>query len=198
MTKLRAGQVAAPRRSHSPRSPRSTSPGSRRCVAAGTSSADARALQAAPRHSHPARARPHPGAEADSRCSRCFLRDRQSTGLSSWTRKGMLTPIGRVFSLAVRRGYLSENPLLRLESEELPKGKSQGRASRPRSRRDRSAACSRSRAVHGCFGDRVFSGLRAMELLGLCWSCIDFEQGIISVRHQLTRGSKENPRSSSS
>jgi integrase len=39
----------------------------------------------------------------------------------------------------------------------------------------------------------VFSGLRAMELLGLCWSCIDFEQGVINVRHQLTRGTKERP-----
>jgi site-specific recombinase XerD len=50
-----------------------------------------------------------------------FLRDRQAAALSSWTRKGMLTPLGRVLSLAVRRGYLTENPLRRLESDELPK-----------------------------------------------------------------------------
>lgn len=52
-----------------------------------------------------------------------FLRDRQSVGLSSWTRKGMLTPISRVLSLAVRRGYASDNPLRLLQPEELPKGR---------------------------------------------------------------------------
>jgi integrase len=31
------------------------------------------------------------------------------------------------------------------------------------------------------------------ELLGLCWWCIDFEQGVITVRHQLTRRTKERP-----
>jgi integrase len=40
---------------------------------------------------------------------------------------------------------------------------------------------------------KVFSGLRAMELLGLCWWCVDFDEGVIRVRQQLTRGSRKDP-----
>jgi integrase len=32
-----------------------------------------------------------------------------------------------------------------------------------------------------------------MELLGLCWWCVDFDEGVIRVRHQLTRGSRKDP-----
>ncbi|PWU23423.1 MAG: hypothetical protein C5B48_08585, partial [Candidatus Rokuibacteriota bacterium] len=122
-----------------------------------------------------------------------FLRDRQATGLSSWTRKGMLTPLGRVLSLAVRRGYASENPLRRLESEELPKGNAKDE---PRVL-DREAIgrllAEATDLYRPPLATKVFAGLRVMELLGLRWSCIDFERGVINVRYQLTRGSKGSP-----
>jgi hypothetical protein len=31
---------------------------------------------------------------------------------------GVLVPLGRIFALALRRGYLSDNPLWRLEASE--------------------------------------------------------------------------------
>jgi integrase len=122
-----------------------------------------------------------------------FLRDRQSVGLSSWTRKGMMTPISRALSLAVRRGYVSENPLRLLEPEELPKGKARDEPrvlDRDEIRRFLAAAAELYRPA---LATKVFSGLRAMELLGLCWFCLDFDAGVIRVRHQLTRGTKANP-----
>jgi integrase len=39
----------------------------------------------------------------------------------------------------------------------------------------------------------VFAGLRAMELLALTWLCIDAEDGVIHVRHQLTRSTRSAP-----
>jgi integrase len=122
-----------------------------------------------------------------------FLRDRQAIGLSSWTRKGMLTPLGRVLSLAVRRGYLAENPLRRLGPEELPKGKAKDEPrilDREQIGRLLAAAPVLYRPA---LTTKVFAGLRVMELLGLSWSCIDFDRGVISVRRQLTRGSKDSP-----
>jgi integrase len=39
----------------------------------------------------------------------------------------------------------------------------------------------------------VFSGMRLMELLGLTWADVDFEQGEIHVRQQLSRSRKLVP-----
>jgi site-specific recombinase XerD len=51
-----------------------------------------------------------------------LVRACQEKGLAPWTIKGMLTPLGRVFSLAERRNLIPENPIRRLQPEELPKG----------------------------------------------------------------------------
>lgn len=40
---------------------------------------------------------------------------------------------------------------------------------------------------HVLLATSVFSGLRLMELLGLRWADIDFDDGYINVRHQLSR-----------
>jgi integrase len=122
-----------------------------------------------------------------------FLRDRQSVGLSSWTRKGMLTPISRVLSLAVRRGYVSENALRLLQPEELPKGKSKDEP-RVLDRGEIGRLLAATPELYRpAVSTEVFTGLRAMELLGLCWWCVDLDEGVIRVRHQLTRGSKASP-----
>jgi integrase len=121
-----------------------------------------------------------------------FLRDRQSVGLSSWTRKGLLTPISRVLALAVRRRYLSENPLRLLQPEELPKGKAKDEP-RVLDRDEIGLLLAATPDLYRpALATAVFAGLRAMELLGLCWSCVDLDGVIVQVRHQLTRGSKTN------
>lgn len=122
-----------------------------------------------------------------------FLRDRQSAGLSSWTRRGMLTPISRVFALAVRRGYVSESPLRLLQPEELPKGRSKDEARVLNRDEIRLLVAATPELYRPALATAVFSGLRVMELLGLCWWCLDFEEGVIRVRQQLTRGSKAHP-----
>jgi integrase len=42
-------------------------------------------------------------------------------------------------------------------------------------------------------GVAVLAGLRQQEVLGLRWHEIDFKNGVIKVRHQLTRGTREAP-----
>jgi hypothetical protein len=43
-----------------------------------------------------------------------FLNQKREEGLSAWSRVGMMTPIHRIFGLALARGYIATNPLHRL------------------------------------------------------------------------------------
>jgi integrase len=73
----------------------------------------------------------------------------------------------------VRRGYASENPLRRLEAEELPKGKAKDEP-RVLDREAIGRLLTEATDLYGpALATKVFAGLRVMELLGLCWWCID-------------------------
>jgi integrase len=122
-----------------------------------------------------------------------LIRIARAKGLAPWTIKGMLTPLGRIFALAMRRGIISENPLARLQSEELPKGESKDP---PRVlSREQIAILLRSapERYRPIIGVAVMGGLRQQEVLGLRWSEVDFKAGVLRVRHQLTRGDRITP-----
>jgi integrase len=117
----------------------------------------------------------------------------RASGLVPWTIRGIITPLRRVFELASRRGYVAENPMLRLHRDELPRGRAQ---SEPRTltgdevRRLLAGCPSRYRPL---LAIAVFSGMRIQEILGLTWGDIDFRERVIRVRAQLSRGTKANP-----
>lgn len=122
-----------------------------------------------------------------------LIRIARAKGLAPWTIKGMLTPLGRIFALALRRGLIAENPMARLQSEELPKGVAKDP---PRVLgREQIAILLRSapERYRPIIGVAVLGGLRQQEVLGLRWSEIDFKAGVIRVRHQLTRGDRVTP-----
>jgi integrase len=122
-----------------------------------------------------------------------FLREKRDGGLSDWSRKGMLTPLGRVLSLAVRRGYISENPLRRLDSSELPKGRNRDDA-RVLCREELTALVKHAPdTFRPIIATLVYTGLRIQEVLGLVWGEVDFDAGVIRVRHQLTRATRDDP-----
>jgi len=122
-----------------------------------------------------------------------LIGSRRTSGLASWSIRGIITPLGRVFDLAARRGYLAENPMLRLHRDELPRGRAQ---SEPRTltagevRRLLERCPSRYRPLLAL---AVFSGMRIQEILGLTWGDIDFRERVIRVRAQLSRGTKASP-----
>ena len=122
-----------------------------------------------------------------------LVRTSREKGLAPWTIKGMLTPLGRVLALAQRRGLIVENPLQRLQPEELPKGVAKD-PPRVLSREEIAALLARSPdRYRPIIGVAVFAGLRQAEVLGLRWSEIDFKTGVLRVRHQLTRGDRSTP-----
>jgi integrase len=122
-----------------------------------------------------------------------FLAEKRDSGLSAWSCRSLMTPIGRIFGMAVRRGYIHDNPLRRLESSELPKGQNKDEA-RVLTREELAALLSKSPdAYKPVIATLVYTGLRMQECLGLIWEDVDFEANLIRVRHQLTRASRKEP-----
>jgi integrase len=107
-------------------------------------------------------------------------------GLSPKTVSGALVPLGRVLALALRRGHMADNPLRRLDASE-----------RPRLQRREQRVLTHEeigRLLNACLpryrpaiATALYSGLRLSELLGLTWADVDFDAGLLHVRHQLSR-----------
>jgi integrase len=122
-----------------------------------------------------------------------FLSEKRASGLSAWSCRGLVTPLGRIFALAVRRGYINENPLRRLDGSELPKGQNASEA-RVLTRDELTALLSNAPDKYQpVIATLVYTGLRIQECLGLVWSDIDFEAGLIRVQYQLTRATRTEP-----
>jgi integrase len=110
----------------------------------------------------------------------------QRGGLSGWTIRGILVPLGRVLSHAARRGLITDNPLRRLERGERPEAtRREMRILRPDEIDALLQAATRS--YRPILATAVFTGLRQGELLGLTWADIDFDNEAVHVRRQLDR-----------
>src|SRR6266567_73468 len=124
-------------------------------------------------------------------CAR-FIVALRAKGLAPKTIASALTPLGRVFSLAIRRGYMDGNPLERLERSERPRiQKREQRVLDHNEIQRLLAACLPSHRP--LIATAIFTGMRLGELLGLVWEDIDFEQGLVSVRYQLARRWRDKP-----
>jgi integrase len=113
--------------------------------------------------------------------------------LAAWTVKGIYTLLGSIFNHALTRGLIVETPLKRLAKTERPKVRKTSKArvlSHDEIRRLLAHALESYRPL---LATAVFSGMRLSELLGLRWQDVDFEAGLIHVRHQLSRASKTKP-----
>jgi integrase len=122
------------------------------------------------------------------------IADLEIQGLSGWTVRGILVPLGRVLAYAVRRRLIPENPIRRLERRERP------HVVRREMRILRSEEIdallrAATPAYHPLLATAVFTGARQSELLGLQWVDVDFDGGVVHVRRQLDRsGSYTEPK----
>jgi integrase len=121
-----------------------------------------------------------------------LIGDLQTRGLSAKTVAGSLVPLGCVFRFALRRGYIADNPLRRLEPSERPRPVRVERRvlGRPELARLLASCPTRYRPL---LATAVYTGVRLSELLGLSWSDVDFAAGVIHVRHQLSRARIGSP-----
>jgi integrase len=107
-------------------------------------------------------------------------------GLAPATVRNVLVPLNRVLDHGVRRGLLTVNPVRGLERHERPKVDRDEMRILSAEEIDAliKAALDRYRAL---LATAVFTGLRQGELLGLRWSDIDLDAGVVHVHHQVDR-----------
>lgn len=113
-------------------------------------------------------------------------------GCSEKTTANAVATLHSVLRFALRRGWIVDDPVAKLEAYERP---------RPEPRRQRVlgrdeirrllAACSR----HGLplVITALYTGMRISKLLGLTWQDIDLDEGVIHVRAQLSRARRGIP-----
>lgn len=116
----------------------------------------------------------------------------RAKGLAAKTINNALVPLGRILSHALRRGYLIDNPLSRLEQHERPR--IHKRDQRVLNHTEISALLNASLPRYRpILATAIYTGLRLNELLGLSWSDINLADGFIHVRHQLSRPTADQP-----
>jgi integrase len=121
-----------------------------------------------------------------------LINDLRGKGLAPKTIAGALVPLGRILNHALRRGYINDNPLRRLERHE-----------RPRVHRHEQRVLNHDQIAlllqhtlptyKPLLATALYTGMRLSELLGLTWAEIDFADEVIRVRYQLSRGTCEKP-----
>jgi integrase len=124
--------------------------------------------------------------DVDEDAIAAVIAELQTQGLSAWTVRGIMVPLGRVLAHAARRGLIADNPIRRLEPRERPRVvKREMRILRP----DEIDALLRASLppYRPVLATAIFTGLRQSELLGLIWADLDFHAGVVHVRRQLDR-----------
>jgi integrase len=115
-----------------------------------------------------------------------LIRSWAGEGRAPRTIAGALATLGSILRYALRRGYITDNPLRRLEAGERP---------RPAPRARRALGQDEiARLLAGCapryrllIATALYTGMRISELLALTWADVDFGTGVIHVRAQLSR-----------
>jgi integrase len=111
--------------------------------------------------------------------------------LAPTTARIVLITLGQVCRLAVRRGWLADNPVSRLEPAEKPCYTPTRAAILEGDELARLLDHAGTRRP--LFEFLAYTGLRIGEALGLTWADIDHEHGLIRVHRQLTRRREHGP-----
>lgn len=110
-------------------------------------------------------------------------------GLSGKTVKNVSAVLHKAFSVAIKQGYIQNNPC---EGAELPK------AVKPEIKPLTDAEIPlflqaiEEDSMCNAFALCLLAGLREAECLGLSWKQVDFEQGRITIRQQLQKEKTKN------
>ncbi|MFL5911207.1 MAG: tyrosine-type recombinase/integrase [Gaiellaceae bacterium] len=127
-----------------------------------------------------------PIAEVDEDAIAAVIAELQEQGLSGWTIRGILVPLGGVLNYAVRRRLIPDNPIRRLERRERPcVVRREMRILQPNE--IDALLLAATPPYRPLLATAIFTGARQSELLGLQWADIDFDGGVVHVRRQLDR-----------
>jgi integrase len=115
------------------------------------------------------------------------MHELQAEGFSPWTVKRILGALSCVFTFALRRGYITTHPFLRLERDERPHPLPSDQRVLTQAELARLFAACPSR-YRPLLLTGAYTGMRLSEVLGLSWGDVDFVRGSLHVRQQLARG----------
>jgi integrase len=124
-------------------------------------------------------------------CAR-LIASLRSKGLAAKTIAGALVPLGRILSLALRRGHITDNPLRRLDQSERPRIHRREQRVLSHDEISRLLAASLP-SYRPLLATALYSGMRLSELLGLTWADIDLTNGLLRLRYQLSRARENKP-----
>jgi integrase len=116
----------------------------------------------------------------------------QTELLSNWSVLGVLQVLGRVFDYAVRHDYVASNPVRALKGEK-PQAKNKTEARILEAHEVCALLDAAPDKYHLLLMVAAYTGLRQSEVLGLRWQDMDFENGVLHVRHQLSRATADKP-----
>lgn len=102
-----------------------------------------------------------------------------------------LIALGQICRYAVRRGWLADNPVAKLEPGERPRWTPKPVSALEGDELARFLACAGDHRP--LFEFLAYTGLRIGEGLGLTWADVDYENGLIRVHRQLTRHRVHGP-----
>jgi integrase len=121
-----------------------------------------------------------------------WLADLRKTSLSNYTVRGIVTVVSAVFTKAVRDEAVQANPVAKLRGT-LPPAKAATEARVLTADQIAKLIDSAPKRFVTLVATACFTGLRQSELLGLRWGDVDFENGVLHIRQQLSRATKDNP-----
>ncbi len=118
-------------------------------------------------------------------------RQQRGAGASDWSIRARWTAVRGVLSYAARHNIIQASPADKLLPRERPG------AGEPRqrflSREEMDSMLEGAEESRAIVATALFTGLRAMEVLGLVWGDVDFATGEVHVRYQLSRKGERVP-----
>ena len=114
-----------------------------------------------------------------------MVSEMRRAGYCEWTISGAVSTLSGCLGKATRRGLIASNPCKALAADERPKQRSGEKRvlSEKEIRAVLSGATDRFRPLIAVM---LFAGLRLGELLALRWDDVDFDDGFLRVRFQLS------------
>lgn len=121
----------------------------------------------------------------------------RAAGCSEKTTANALATLHSVLRFTLRHGWIVIDPVARLERGERPRPAPRVQRVLGRDEVSRLLACCAER-YRPLVATALFTGMRISGLLGLVWSDVDLDAGVIHVRAQLSRAHRGSPPSTSS
>jgi integrase len=111
--------------------------------------------------------------------------DEETRGMTPHVRNACLRVLRAVFNFGIKRDYLPENPIVKLDFERVPNGEVQILSHQEVRRLLSAAAEARDLVPYHAIG--LLAGVRPYELLRLDWSDIDLAEGHILIRAEVAK-----------